>query len=116
MSEKIKPNGDYVAVEILTQEKTAGGIIVPDKAKSNQRDAIVGKVIAVGTGRVTEYGATIVPKATVGDYVLLARSAGTEIELGTHNKDKRKVRILRDQELLGFIEESRVILLGLVIP
>lgn len=116
MREKIKPHGDNVVVEIVQQEKSAGGIIIPDKAKSNQRDAIIGKVIAVGKGRVTEYGATIAPEAKEGDYVLLARGAGVEIELDTRSKDKRRIRILRDQELLGSVEESRIIQLGLVTP
>lgn len=116
MSEKIIPNGDYVVVEILSQEKTKGGLIIPDKAKSNQRDAIVGKVMAVGKGRMTEYGTMLVPTAKEGDFALLSRGAGTEIELDVsgRGKDARKLRILRDQELLGFVEESRIIQLGLV--
>ncbi len=116
MSEKIIPFGDNVVVEIVNQEKSAGGIIIPDKAKSNQRDAIIGKVLAVGEGRMTEYGAKIIPSAKVGDYVLLGRSAGVEIELGTRSKDKRRVRILRDVELFGAVEESRIIQLGLATP
>ncbi len=114
MSEKITPYGDNVVIEIVDQEKTTGGIIIPDKAKSNQRDAIIGKVIGVGAGRVTEYGAIVKPSAKEGDYVLLARGAGVEIELGTRGKDKRRIRILRDVELLGCVEESRIIQLGLV--
>ncbi len=114
MSEKIKPFGDNVVVEIVNQEKSAGGIIIPDKAKSNQRDAIIGLVLAVGKGRVTEYGTTVMPSAQEGDYVLLSRGAGVEVELDTRGKDKRKVRILRDVELLGSVEKSRIIQLGLV--
>lgn len=116
MSEKIIPRGDYVVVEILSAEKTKGGIIIPDKARGNQRDAIIGRVLAVGAGRMTEYGAKIVPEAKEGDYVLLARGAGTEIELDVsgRGKDAKKLRILRDQELLGAVEESRIIQLGLV--
>ena len=41
MSEKIVPHGDFVVVEILSQEKTKGGLIIPDKARTGQRDAIV---------------------------------------------------------------------------
>lgn len=114
MSEKIIPTGDNVVVELIDQKKSTGGIIIPDKAKSNQRDAIIGKVVAVGKGRTTEYGSKIEPEAKVGDYVLLARSAGVEIELDTRSKDTRKVRIIRDCELLGFVEEQRIIQLGLV--
>lgn len=114
MSEKIKPHGDNVVIEIVQQEKSAGGIIIPDKAKSNQRDAIIGKVLAVGEGRLTEYGHVVKPQAQEGDYVLISRGAGVEIELDTRSKDKRRVRILRDVEILGSVEESRIIQLGLV--
>lgn len=116
MSDKIKPHGDFVVIELLERKKTPGGLHIPEKARGNQRDAIIGKVLAVGEGRVTEYGAMVVPKAAIGDYVLLARGAGTELELEAEarGKDAKKLRIIRDQELLGTVEESRVILLGLV--
>lgn len=113
VSEKIQPFGDNVVVEIVDRDRSAGGIIIPDKAKSNQRDAIIAKVIAVGAGRQTEYGHTITPQAKVGDYVLLGRGAGVEIELDTRSKDARRVRILRDVELLGTVSESRIVQLGL---
>ncbi len=112
--DKIVPLGDNVVVEILNQEKTRGGIIIPDKAKSNQRDAIIGRVLAVGAGRYTEQGFLMKPQTSVGDYVLMSRGAGVEIELDTRGKDKKRMRILRDVELLGIVEESRVILLGLL--
>lgn len=110
---KIKPFGDNVVIEILDREKSTGGIIIPDKAKSNQRDAIVGKVVAIGKGRVTEYGCVIEPQAAVGDYVLISRGAGVEVELDTRSKNVRRVRVLRDVEILGSVEESRIIQLGL---
>lgn len=118
MSEKITPSGDNVVLEILEQEKTKSGIIIPEKQRSNQRDAILAKVIAVGPGRFTEYGATVKPAAQVGDYVLLARGAGVEIELAVEDRGttRRKMRIIRDCELLGTVEESRIISLGLVTP
>ena len=116
MSEKIKALGDNVVLEILEQEKTKAGIILPDKQKTNQRDAIIGKVLAVGAGRTTEYGVKIVPESHEGDYVLLARGAGTEVEIAAEGRGAkaRKLRIIRDCELLGAIEESRIIQLGLV--
>jgi chaperonin GroES len=118
MSEKIIPLGDNVVVQILEQQKTKGGIIIPDKARTNQRDAIIGKVVAAGPGRITEYGSTVPAGVAEGDYVLLARGAGTEVELAPENrgKDARKLRILRGVELLGVVEESRIIQLGLATP
>lgn len=112
MSEKIIPYGDNVVVELLDQQKM-GSLFIPDKAKNNQRDAIIGKVLAVGAGRQTEYGALIKAAAKEGDYVLLARGAGVEVELDMRGKDHKRVRILRDVEILGAVEESRIIQLGL---
>lgn len=117
-SEKIIPTGDNVLLEIVEQEKTAGGIYIPAKAQGNQRDAILGRVLEVGPGRVTEFGALIKATASVGDYVLLARGAGVEVELAAEGrgKDKKKLRIIRDCELLGHVEKSRIISMGLVTP
>lgn len=115
--QKLVPLEDRIVVRADdAEQKSAGGIIIPDKAKSNQRDAIICKVLAVGPGRWTEYGHKVEPQAKEGDYVLISRGAGTEIELDTRSKDKRRVRILRDVELLGSVEESRIIQLGLVTP
>lgn len=118
MSEKIIPTGDNVLLEIVEQEKTAGGLYIPQKAQGNQRDAVLGKVIGVGPGRTSEYGAVIKATVTDGDYVLLARGAGVEVELAAEDrgKDKRKLRIIRDCELLGKVEKSRIISMGLVTP
>lgn len=115
MSDKIKPLGDNVVVQLLERQKTAGGLHIPEKARTNQRDAIVGKVLAAGPGRVTEYGATVPAGVNEGDYVLLARGAGTQVELAAEGRNEgQTLRILRGCELLGTVEESRVILLGLV--
>lgn len=118
MSEKIKAHGDNVVLEILDQEKTKAGIILPEKQRTNQRDAIIGKVLSVGPGRVSEYGAKMEAGVSEGDYVLLPRGAGTEIELAAEGRGTkaRKLRIIRGVELLGSIEESRIIALGLVQP
>lgn len=114
MSEKIIPLGDNVVVQLVEQQKTKGGLFIPDKAKTNQRDAIIGKVLAVGAGRITEYGAKVEAGVKEGDYVLLARGAGTEVELAAETRgDGKKLRVLRGVELLGVIEESRIIQLGL---
>jgi chaperonin GroES len=115
MSEKIIPTGDNVVVQLVERQKTKGGIIIPDKARTNQRDAIIGKVLAIGPGRVTEYGVKVDAGVNVGDYVLIARGAGVEIELAAEARDsERKIRILRGVEILGTVEESRIIQLGLV--
>lgn len=118
MSEKINPHGDNVVLEIVDQQKTAGGLYIPEKARTNQRDAIVGRVLAVGPGRISEFGAKLEVQCKTGDYVLLPRGAGVEIELAAEGRgsNARKLRIIRDCELLGVVEESRIIQLGLVTP
>lgn len=118
MSEKIKALGDNVVLEIIEQEKTAGGLYIPEKQRNNQRDAIIGKVIDAGPGRVSEYGSKMEAGVSVGDYVLLARGAGVEVELAAEGRGAKakKLRIIRGVELLGTVEESRIIQLGLVTP
>ena len=117
MSEKIIPTGDNVVLQIIEQQKTASGLFIPEKARGNQRDAVLGKVMAVGPGRVSEYGVKIEAGVKEGDYVLLSRGAGVEVESETG-----KLRIIRGVELLGTVEESRIVRLneaassGLVLP
>lgn len=113
MPEKIIPNEDFVLLEMVDLQKTAGGIIIPEKARGNQRDAQLAKVTACGTGRTTEYGARITPSQQVGDHVLIARGAGVEVE-----SEGKKYRLLRCSEVLATVEESRIVMInsGLVTP
>lgn len=118
MSEKINPTGDNVVLQLVEQQKTKAGLFIPDKARTNQRDAIVAKVLAVGPGRLSEYGFKMEAGVAAGDYVLIPRSAGTEVELAAEErgKDAKKLRIIRGVEILSTIEESRIISLGLETP
>lgn len=116
MSDKVIPLGDNVVLEIVEQQKTKGGLYIPEKARGNQRDAIVGKVLAVGPGRTTEYGAKVDVQCKVGDYALIARGAGVEVQLSAESGGDKKLRVIRDGEILGTVEESRIISLGLVTP
>ena len=91
MSVNVKPLSDRVLVEpAAAEEKTAGGIIIPDTAKEKPQK---GKVIAVGTGKVDE---PITVK--VGDTVLYGKYAGTEIEL-----DGEKYLIMRQSDILAIL-------------
>ena len=109
MSTKIIPLDDNVLVELVGDgdTKTKGGIVITAKARENHRDAIVAKVIEVGPGRTTEYGSRMEITVKVGDLVLLPRTGGCQVE----TDDNTKRRILRCVELLGVVEESRVITL-----
>ena len=94
---KLKPLGGRVIVEPTEQdEKTAGGIILPETAKEKPQE---GKVIAAGPGDRNEDGDRIAMEVQVGDKVLYAKYSGTEIKL-----DGKKVLILRESDILAIIE------------
>jgi chaperonin GroES len=77
----VKPLGDRVFVKVsASEEKTAGGILLPDTAKEKPQ---VGEVVAVGPGKRDEKGVRQDPEVKVGDKVLYSKYAGTDIKLGT---------------------------------
>jgi chaperonin GroES len=97
---KLRPLGDRVVVEpIEEEERTAGGIILPETAKERPQQ---GKVIAVGPGARNEDGERIAMDVKLGDRVLFAKYAGTEVKLGSNHK----VLVLRESDILAIIEES----------
>ncbi len=94
MIEKIRPLLDRVLVKRLElEEKSEGGIIIPDVAKEK---AQTGKVVAVGTGKVLSDGKVQQMQVKVGDVVFLPKYAGTEA-----NKDHI---IIKEEEILGIVE------------
>ena len=98
MSEKskIQPLGDRVLVEPLeAEDKTSGGIIIPDTAKEKQQR---GKVIAVGKGRVNEEGKLTPLEVKANDLVLFGRYAGSEIKVGAND-----YLIIKEDDILGII-------------
>ncbi len=95
---KIRPLADRVVVERIEEEEVKkGGIIIPDTAKEKPQK---GKVIAVGPGRKTEDGKVIPVDVKEGDVVIFSKYAGTEVEI-----DDKKYLIMREDEILGVIEE-----------
>lgn len=94
----LKPLADRILVEpIEAEEKTASGIVLPDTAKEKPQQ---GKVLAVGPGRFKENGERIAMSVEVGQTVLFARYAGTEIKVnGT------KYLIMNESEVLAIVEE-----------
>ena len=79
-SSKVQPLGDRVLLEPLeAEEKTLGGIVIPDTAKEKQQK---GKVIAVGKGRITEEGKITPLEVKINDQVLFGRYSGTEVKVG----------------------------------
>ena len=96
MAAKIRPLHDRVIVKrIAEDEKTKGGIIIPDTAKEKPQE---GRVIAVGAGR-HEDGKVIPPDVKAGDKILFGKYSGTEIKLNGEEH-----LIMREEDILGIIE------------
>ncbi len=93
----LRPLQDRIIVKRLEEEnKTAGGILIPDTAKEKPQR---GEVIAVGKGKVTEEGKTLPMDVKKGDKVLFGKYAGTEIKI-----DGEDYLIMREDDILGVIE------------
>lgn len=94
---KIRPLQDRVIVKRLEEEeKTKGGIIIPDTAKEKPQE---GKVTAVGKGKVTEDGKVIPMDVKVGDKILFGKYSGAEIKIAGEEH-----LIMREEDILGIIE------------
>jgi chaperonin GroES len=95
---KIRPLQDRLIVKRVAEEnKTKGGIIIPDTAKEKP---IEGKVIAVGHGKVLEDGKVRPPDVKAGDRILFSKYGGTEVKI-----DGEEHLIMREEDILGVIEK-----------
>jgi chaperonin GroES len=96
---KIRPLYDRVIVKRVTEEeKTKGGIIIPDTAKEKPFE---GKIVAVGNGKLLEDGNVRSLQVKVGDRVLFGKYSGTEVKL-----EGEEHLIVREDEILGIIEKD----------
>jgi len=94
---KIKPLGDKILVEILeAEEKTKGGIILPDTAKEEKAE---GKVVAVGSGKRLDSGSLQPLEVKKGDRVIFGKYSGDEIVV-----DGVKHKIIKESEVLAIFE------------
>ena len=94
----LRPLHDRIIVERMSEdEKSAGGIIIPDSAKEKPQR---GKVLAVGKGKIAEDGTVRPLDLKAGDVVLLGKYAGTEIKI--ENEDRL---IMREDDVLAVIEQ-----------
>ena len=94
---KIRPLGDHIVVKrIEEEEKSSGGIIIPDTAKEKPQE---GRVIAVGSGRRLESGEIQPLDVQPGDLVLFGKYAGSDVTL-----DGEEHLILREDDVLGVME------------
>lgn len=94
----IKPLGERIVLKVLeSEERTKSGIVLPDTAKEKPQ---MGKVMAVGTGRVLDNGDRLAPEVKVGDRVLFAKYAGTEVKL-----DGEEYMVLKESDVLAIVNE-----------
>ncbi|HWL87010.1 MAG TPA: co-chaperone GroES [Polyangiaceae bacterium] len=95
---KVRPLQDRVLImRVKEEEKSKGGIIIPDTAKEKP---IEGEVVAVGNGKVLEDGTVRTLDVKVGDRVLFGKYNGTEVKL-----DGEERLIIREDDILGIIEK-----------
>ena len=92
----LKPLGDRIVIKQLeAQEKTKSGLILPDSAKEKPQE---GKVVAVGTGRLLDDGATKALEIKTGDRILYGKYAGTEVSV-----EGQDYVILREEDVLAIV-------------
>ena len=94
---KIRPLNDRLLVKRLEEEeKTAGGIIIPDSAKEKPAE---GEIVAVGPGKLSDKGERVALQVQPGDKVLFSKYGGTDVKL-----DGDDFLIMREDDILGVIE------------
>ena len=95
---KIRPLRDKILVKRLAEEeKSKGGIIIPDSAKEKPME---GLVVAIGTGKLNEEGKVIPMVVKVGDKILFAKYSGTEVKIEGDDH-----LVITEEEILGIIEK-----------
>ena len=112
---KFRPLHDRVVVRRITaEEKTLGGIIIPDTAKEKPMEGEIiaagpgarneqGEIVAVGPGARNEQGAIVALEVTAGDRVLFGKWSGTEVKL-----DGEELLIMKESDIMGIVEGTPV--------
>ncbi len=94
----INPLGERIVIKVLeSEEKTKSGILIPDTAKEKPQ---MGEVKAVGSGKVLENGQKVALEVKVGDKVLFAKYAGTEVKL-----DGEEYMVLKESDVLAIVNQ-----------
>ena len=97
---KFRPLHDRVLIQSLdSEEKTSGGIIIPDTAKEKPQE---GKVIAVGPGAKSDDGKTTPMDVKVGDHVLFGKWSGTEVKI-----DGKEYSIMKESDIMGISKSKK---------
>ncbi len=93
----LKPLGDRIIIEVVeVEEKTAFGIVLPDSAKEKPQE---GKVVAVGTGFLTDSGSVVPLNVKEGDNIIFSKYSGTEVKY-----EDKDFLILRESDVLAIVE------------
>ncbi|MBA2132277.1 co-chaperone GroES [Capillibacterium thermochitinicola] len=94
---KIKPLGERIVIKVLeSEEKTKSGIVLPDTAKEKPQ---MGEVLAVGSGKTLDNGQKVPMEVKVGDKILFAKYAGTEVKV-----DGEEYMVLKESDVLAILE------------
>ena len=97
---KFRPLHDRVLIEVLdSEEKTTGGIIIPDTAKEKPQE---GEIVAIGSGARTEDGKIIPMDVKVGDKVLFGKWSGTEVKI-----DGVEYSIMKEADIMGISKSKK---------
>ena len=97
VSVKLRPLGDRIVVRALARETvTKSGIVLPDTAKEKPQE---GEILAVGPGKVLDNGKRTTLEVQVGQRVLFAKYAGSEVKI-----DNEELLILRESDVMGIVE------------
>src|SRR6056297_1581178 len=93
----LKPLGDRIVVKVVTQEeKTKGGIVLPDTAKEKPQE---GEVVAVGSGKVLENGQKLPLEVKVGNKIIFSKYAGTEVKV-----EGEELVIFSERDVLAIVQ------------
>lgn len=92
---KIRPLGDRVVVKIVKEEKTAGGLVLPDTAQEKPQ---TGEIVAVGPGKMLENGSRATMDVKEGEKILFAKYSGTEVKL-----EGETYLLIAEKDILGVV-------------
>jgi chaperonin GroES len=94
---KFRPLGDRVVVRRLAEDqKTPGGIIIPDTAQEKPQE---GEIVSVGPGALDDHGKRVVPEVKAGDFVLFGKWSGNEVKI-----DGQELLIMKESDIMGVLE------------
>ena len=97
---KFRPLHDRVLIKVLdSEEKTSGGIIIPDTAKEKPQE---GEVVAVGPGAINESGKVAPMDVKIGDIVLFGKWSGTEVKI-----DGKEYSIMKESDIMGISKSKK---------